>query len=447
MAGRNWAEVSGKLERHRRTIQGLYRSTLRLETHAEGARLSVAEKFGSLAIAGLHWFDGFPESEAFYQGLLENESSIDRIHKILSDAPRLVPYFKQSLSLTELLISGELEEIEDPGDRIERLALDASPQHVAEMYLHARTLLLTQWTLSSDFNLGNRLADLVDSLIRYSAARLDLEFDILALGTFGTRELGPGSDADVLLLIENPERQQAAEKEAQMFLGFLSQLSRYGAPIKLDMRLRPDGGKGLLVRTYDGLKAYDLDGMEMWERFALGRGRLVIGDANAEEIVHHCAYGLPLSPERLLELTKMKRRIETERVKPQHLHREVKLGSGGLSDIEWLVHLYEMRFPVAYLGGSRADMTERIRTLSQARMLNALEADTLVDANRFLRDLRAKIYLLGIDDDLLPENPDKLDRLAHACGFSDGNSLLSRHQSVVEPVRRLYVDGLERLKL
>jgi len=80
-------------------------------------------------------------------------------------------------------------------------------------------------------------------------------------------------------------------------------------------------------------------------------------------------------------------------------------------------------------------------------MLNALEADTLVDANRFLRDLRAKIYLLGIDDDLLPENPDKLDRLAHACGFSDGNSLLSRHQSVVEPVRRLYVDGLERLKL
>lgn len=447
MKERNWEDVSQKLDRHRRTIQGLYRSTLSLETHAEGARLSVAEKFGTLGIACLHWFDSFPESEAFYQGLLENESSIDRVHKILSDAPRLVPAFKQSLSLTELLISGEVVEIENPAKRLETLPLDGSLQLVAETFLHARALLLAQWILSSDFNLGNRLAELIDTLFRYSAERLGLEFDILALGTYGTRELGPGSDGDVLFLIEDPQRQLIAEKQAQLFLGFLAQLSRLGAPIKVDLRLRPDGGKGLLVRTYDGLKTYDLDGMEMWERFALGRARLVVGHAKAEAIVYHCAYGLPLTPERLLELTKMKRRIETERVKPQHLHRDVKLGSGGTTDIEWLVHLNEMRFPTAYSVGMHGDMVDRIRALSQARLLNALEADTLVDAYRFLRELRAKIYLLGIDDDLLPENPDKLDRLAHACGFSDGNSLLSRHQSVVEPVRRLYVDGLERLKL
>jgi hypothetical protein len=70
----------------------------------------------------------------------------------------------------------------------------------------------------------------------------------------------------------------------------------------------------------------------------------------------------------------------------------------------------------------------------------------LTEGRKFLLDLRARIYLLGMDEDLLPENPDKLDRLGHSLGFADGNSLLARHQSVVVAVRRMYTEGLDRLK-
>ena len=99
--------------------------------------------------------------------------------------------------------------------------------------------------------------------------------------------------------------------QAQLLLAFISELQRLGTPIEIDLRLRPEGGKGLLVRTYEGLTAYDFEGMEMWERFALGHARQLQGNPEALRLVMHSAYGLPLTPERIKELTKMKRRIET----------------------------------------------------------------------------------------------------------------------------------------
>ncbi len=443
----SWNKLSSTLESHRRTIQTLYRSTLNLESPGDGHRAQIMGRFGPMATSVLHWFDGFPESGAFYQTLVEDEGGLDRVRQIISASPRLVGNFKGSLALTEMLLSGEILDIEDPAAGIRRTAQDSPAQSLAEAYLYAYTVVLAQWTLEPAFTLSARLVELLDALVERCCVRLGICFDILGLGSFGAAELNPNSDGDLLFLIEEPSEQPKAEKQAQDLLALFSQLKRLGAPIHFDLRLRPEGGKGLLVRTYDGLRAYDLDGMQMWERFALGHARLVYGDQGAASVVSHCAYGLPLTPERVVELAKMKRRVETERVKPQHVHRDVKLGYGGISDIEWLVHLNEMRYPTALKSGTHIGMTDRILALGRAHLLNAVESDILINAHRFLRDLRARIYLLGLEEDLLPENPDKLDRLAAACGFDSGNSLLARHQSTVEPVRRLYIEGLERLKL
>lgn len=446
MGSDSWDSLSRALIDHRRTIQILYRSTFKLEPATSGDRSQVLQELGSLGPAALHWFDGIPESKEFYRGLVNNEGSLDRVRQILANAPRLVAPFKASVSLTELLMSGEIEELDDPSSRIRRLPSTVEPGHLAEVYAHGHTVLLTRWSLTPEFGLGRELANLADALIEHCADRLKIDFDIIGLGSFGTRELGPGSDVDLLLLVSDRDRQAIAEGQAERFLAFLSQLKRLGAPIEYDLRLRPEGSKGLLVRTLDGLRTYDLDGMEMWERFALGHARLITGNAKSLEAVLHSALGLPLTPERLLELTKMKRRVETERVKPQHVRRQVKLGSGGLNDIEWLVHLHEMRYPTATHAGQTTDLESRIKNLLKAGLLNALEGEFLAEAHNYLLSLRTRIYLMGIDDDLLPENPDKLDRLAASCGYPDGNSLLARHQSIVDAVRRMYLEALERLK-
>lgn len=439
----DWRTLSSELDRHRRTIQTLYRRSLHLDANAGGARDQVGERLGS---AALQWFDVLPEGPAFYAGLVENADSLARVERILTDAPRLVGALKESVALTEMLLSGEIEEPADPVARIDRLPLDAAPRTVAEAHRNAETAALAAWTLAPDDHLGERLAAIREAALRHCLRRLHADFDVVATGSFGMQECAPASDADLILLIDRKERHPQAEAQAQEMLALVGALKRLGAPLQVDLRLRPEGGKGLLVRTYDGFRAYDFDGMEMWERFALGHARQIAGNPEGLNVVLHSAYGLPLTPERLRELVKMKRRVETERVRPQHVHRDVKLGYGGLSDIEWLVHLHEMRYPSATKAGTSVRMPERIANLARAGLLNAIEAELVAEARRYLLELRLRIYLQGHEDDLLPENPDRLDRLAHGMGEAGANELLARHRDTTEAVRRLYLEGLERLK-
>jgi [glutamine synthetase] adenylyltransferase / [glutamine synthetase]-adenylyl-L-tyrosine phosphorylase len=442
----DWPALSARLAAHRRTIHTLYRSMLTPEQGQNRDRDSVLERLGVHAPAAAAWFDGLPESDAFYRNLRENEGSLGRVERILEFAPRLVAYLKASVPLTELVMSGEIEEAFEPEQRMEALAPGAPPREVAAAYTHSWAHLLAAWALAPAPGLEASLAHLMDGLVRHVAGRLGASFDVLALGSYGMREFGAGSDADFLFLVENAGAQPVAESEAQNLLAFFGQLKRAGAPVEVDLRLRPEGRSGLLVRTYAGFRAYDFEGMEVWERFALGAARLVLGPEEALRVAQHSAYAIPLTPERLRELARMKRRIETERVQPQHLRRNVKLGAGGLNDIEWLVHLHEMRYPTATRAGEAVSLEERIRAVGRASLLNAVETEVLLDAHRRLLDARAWIYLLGYEPDLVPENPDKLDRLGRAAGYGSGNEFLARHEKTIDQVRRLYEEGLERLR-
>lgn len=446
MGANTWAELDKTLGMHRRTIHTLYKASLGLESTETSERDSVMKELGPYGASAVQWFDVLPEAQAFYSGLAHNEGSIDRVRKILAHAPHLVPYFKQSLPLTELLMSGEIEEEEDATARLKALPAEAPLKKVAETYSSAYARLLAGWVLAPNFDLGECLSDLFEALLDHCLRRIYADLEVLALGSFGNREMSAGSDGDLLLLVPESRQHAEAEVQAQNLLAMMGQLKRYGTPVELDLRLRPEGGKGLLVRTYDGLRAYDFDGMEMWERFALGHARLLRGSEESLAIVQHSAYALPLTPERLKELIKMKRRVETERVQPKHIRRNVKLGYGGLNDIEWLVHLHEMRFPTATKAGSTTRMVERIRNLGRARLLNAVEVEELLAAHRHLLEVRNRLYLLGLADDVVPENPDKLERLSQAYGLTGGNVFLARHQPFIEGVRRLYLEGLERLR-
>jgi glutamate-ammonia-ligase adenylyltransferase len=438
-----WPDLNRSLEFQRRTIQSLYRSILHQEPEQESEREQLGLRLGQRAPALWHWFDVFPEAPAFYRSLSENEGSLRRVLEIVERGPRLVTPFKNSLALTEKLLSGEIEEAEDRTARIRALDPTASPHKVAESLTAAVVTACAQWTLAGEIDLNRALSQIFDELIRHCVTRLEGELDVVALGSFGCSETGPGSDIDLLLLTDRA--QAGAEMAAQELLGLLSHLNRYGPHVEVDLRLRPEGRKGLLVRSYDGFGSYEVGDMEMWERFALGHARLVSGKPDAIDLVRHAAYALPLTPERLQELVAMKRRIETERVKPQHQSRDVKLGHGGLNDIEWTVHLTEMRYPTATRAGETPDMDQRIRNLGRASLLNALEVERLLAARRYLLDLRSRLYLLDLKHDLVPENPDRLERLAAVSGLRDANDFLRTHQEVVGWVRHQFLATLERL--
>lgn len=194
------------------------------------------------------------------------------------------------------------------------------------------------------------------------------------------------------------------------------------------------------------MKQYELESMDFAERFGLGNARMVWGNSEADVILQRAAYAVPLTPERLREIVAAKRRYEAEHVQPKHRRRDVMRGQGGLTDIEWFVHLHELRFPTATYAGSTVDFDKRIANIASARLINSVERDELIEARRHLKEVRHRLILLGLSRDVVPENPDKLARLAHDFGYADGNDFLSYHERVTETVRAIYEEGLERLK-
>jgi glutamate-ammonia-ligase adenylyltransferase len=451
------AALISALDLRRKSIRSLYRSILKQDEEGRGARERISERLASRGLgaetAVFHqWFDALPESEAYYRSVEADEPAIDRVATILRFAPRLISRFKANLSLTDALIGGEIEEVGSDESRWLALPLDASERTVSDAYTNAVAAAEAKWIFAHgpeikkahDHSLEPEMEAAADGLLRYCCRRFQASFDLIALGSYGSGQMSPCSDFDILLLSQTNQRE--AETTAQQILAFLLQLRRFGLEPTVDLRLRPDGQKGLLVRSYNGFGAYEVGDMETWERFALGNGRLVYGSPEALDLVRHAAYATALTPSRLGELADMKERIENERLKPQYQNRDVKLGHGGLSDLEWTVHLLEMRDPQRVEAGSQPVLARRIRNLGRYGVLNAFEVESLLSAQRHLLDLRNWILLLEFPRDVMPENPTRLNRLAQAFGLEDGNELLRVHEPIVAWVRGFMLDTLSRLK-
>ncbi len=442
MGHHSWETLETELSFQRRRIRETYSVALSgTEAEITVRDYVLGRLTSSDRISIASWFDKLPESGEFYRSLKENEGSLERAIMVASTAPSLIASLAENLPITEAIISGEVEEPIEANLPDYRQDGEGLAQAAQTQWLHR----VCAWCLDEGFELGPSLSALYDCLLQTAAAKVKASFDIIALGSYGLLDAGVPSDLDVVLLAPDSVPQAKAESEAQEFLAFINGLKRHGWRIDLDLRLRPEGGQGLLVRSHQGLKSYELDRMEMWERFALGQARLVHGNPASLALVDRVAYASPLTPESLQELVKMKRRIETERVQPQHFKRDIKLGYGGITDIDWLVHLNEMRYPTALEVGKHTSSADRIRRMAQVELINAVERDQLIFARSHLLRVRNLLALLDFVPDILPENPDKLQRLAVAMELKSGYEFQKRHGEVIESVRSIYLGGLERL--
>lgn len=439
-----WEQLEAALGEVRQAVREVYERVVGDDGLLPDSRARVRRRAGQVADALCAWFDHLPEASSFYDVLCENQDSLHRAKRLLVGAPRVVEQVRESVALTEGIVSGEVEEWDGFGSRLGEVAPSCTSAELAAALSHDWTIAAVRWALSETPDLGESLAEIADKAFCLLRRKVGGSFDILALGSYGERETSFSSDFDVVLLTAG--EQASTEKEVQQWISELEQIRRFGSPISVDLRLRPEGGKGLLVRSYGGFANYELEDMEMWERFALGHARLVAGEPEARDVVIKAAYAVPLTPERLRELVAMKRRIEMERVAPQHLRRDVKLGEGSLSDLEWFVHLHEMRFPTATQAGTLTGFDARLRRLLECGLINSVEHDVLGAARKHLLRVRARLWLLGFEGDVIPENPAKLDRLAGALGFLDGNSFLLEHEELRSAVRQIYQEGLERLR-
>lgn len=288
---------------------------------------------------------------------------------------------------------------------------------------------------------------------------------VVGMGKLGGREIGYGSDLDIFFVYRDTGDDDLSERyvrTAQRVLRLVSVPHGDGPGYELDTRLRPSGNQGLLVVSVDAFRRYhgDREGRDPeaadWERQALLRARIVAGDADlgaeVTEIAEHAAYdrGAPPSTGMHALRMRMEREIGRERRGENEPHErlDLKVGYGGIVDVEFAVQFLQMRH-----GGERSlrtpDTEVAIGALEARGLLDAHDATVLLDGYRALRGIEQALRVsTGTGTSVLEAGKAKVALLARRLGMRDGpggsaaQALFAHVHSVNRDVRSVYLSVL-----
>ncbi|HEY2430839.1 MAG TPA: bifunctional [glutamine synthetase] adenylyltransferase/[glutamine synthetase]-adenylyl-L-tyrosine phosphorylase [Acidimicrobiales bacterium] len=268
---------------------------------------------------------------------------------------------------------------------------------------------------------------------------LSVPVAVIAMGRFGGAELSYASDLDVIVVHGGGSDRDAAA--AERVTTELSRLVNGPTPTErlwtLDLGLRPEGKQGPLARSLAGYEEYYRRWAQTWERQALLRGRFAAGDEElgdrfADVARRFLAREVTEDDER--EIRRMKARIERERIPATddpafHL----KLGRGGLADVEWTVQLLQLRHELWGHPGTMA----ALRALTAAGHVDGEDAAALAAAYEYCERTRNRLYLVrGAPGDALPARPDQLGKLARSLATT-GPDLREEYQRVTRRCRQV----------
>jgi [glutamine synthetase] adenylyltransferase / [glutamine synthetase]-adenylyl-L-tyrosine phosphorylase len=268
---------------------------------------------------------------------------------------------------------------------------------------------------------------------------------VIGMGRLGGRELGYGSDADVLFVCDPADGVQdsAAVKWAMTVAEQIRALlgtPSADPPLEVDANLRPEGRSGPLVRTLASYAAYYEQWAQPWEIQALLRADAVAGDADLGQrflrLVDKTRYPSGgVSAEAVLEIRRMKARVDSERLpRGADPKTHTKLGRGGLADIEWTVQLLQLRYASEIEALHNTSTLESLDAAAEAGLLAGEDADLLREA--WLTATRARnalVLVRGKPTDQLPGPGRLLNTVAVAAGWArngDGGEFLDNYLRV-----------------
>lgn len=335
----------------------------------------------------------------------------------------------------------------------------AQAQHVLRIW-RRRAMLRIAWRdiagRASVVETLAALSDLADAVIRaaVSVAQTELEpifgkardadgqlvpLIVLGMGKLGGRELNFSSDIDLILLFS-----QAGQTDGARFVDNQEYFNRLGRELirlidartedgfvfRVDMRLRPFGDSGSLVVSLTALEEYLQQHGRDWERYAWIKARAIVGAqayaASYQEFVRPFVYRRYLDYGVFESLRDMKALIARE-VSRRDLDRHLKLGPGGIREIEFIVQSLQL-----VRGGSdrrlqNASLLEVLPVLAGSKLLPSGAVDELTDAYSVLR--KAENALQMIRDEQthsLPQDSQDRARLSLNMGLKDWSATAAR---------------------
>ncbi len=286
--------------------------------------------------------------------------------------------------------------------------------------------LLGRVSLEGSIGQVSDLADtILDEVFNIVSSRFfdsPAPFAVLALGKLGGRELNFSSDVDLVYVHGNDADHSAMTRFGKEYTRALTQFTAEGHLYRVDLRLRPMGKTGEIVYPLEACLHYYQTWADTFDRLALMKCRCVAGDRSLGQLfvssIQDFVFRKYLDTAALEEIRWMKRRTDRRLRQREEIHRNIKLGEGGIREIEFFVQAFQLLY-----GGLHPE----IRTPNTLAALNRLvdhgfvlpkDYQALRRAYIHLRDLENKLQLVNdLQTHTLPESDQDLARCAKRMGY------------------------------
>ena len=276
------------------------------------------------------------------------------------------------------------------------------------------------------------------------------DFTILAMGKLGGGELNFSSDVDLSFLYGS-DHEQAGSIEAfdyfrrlgQKIAAALNDLTGEGYVYRVDLRLRPEGHGSKIVNSLEDYKKYFHSRLRTWERLALLKAFPVAGSRELGSSFLSTAdpfiYELPFNDKELEDVRQMKRQIDQEMSRRDQKDRNVKLGTGGIREIELITQSLQVRFGRRFPEIRQRNTLKALGSLGNQLLISAEECETLTKAYLFLRDVENKLQMVNdAQTHSLPRTHEELTTCARLLGYPAAEPFLRDYQNHTGQVNRVF---------
>jgi glutamate-ammonia-ligase adenylyltransferase len=396
--------------------------------------------------------------------LLEARPGLARLFaKVLAHAPTLADQLARRPELFEGLFDASSFEMPPPAEEFAHLLSRSMQGHPYDVALDQARRLVNERRFALGVQLIDRRRDPLEVANGYArvaegtllalgdVARLEFEalhgrmtdgeLIILGLGRLGGCELTHASDLDIIYLHSAPEGVPSNgpkplgpndyfNRLASRVTAALSVPTAAGPLYDVDVRLRPEGAKGMLVVSLDAFERYQREHAWTWEHMALCRARPVYGSPEVRSRAA-AAIGQILGMKRdpaKIAADAAKMRADIQKHKPPQSALDVKLGPGGLVDLEFAVHVLQLTRGIG--------VDPRLEVALGALAADSLIQTNVLDAQKLLTTMLVMMRLVAPGD--VKPTAETWQLVAEACGAANWDELLAEHDAARQSISNLW---------
>jgi glutamate-ammonia-ligase adenylyltransferase len=290
-------------------------------------------------------------------------------------------------------------------------------------------------------------------------------FCVIGMGKLGGEELNFSSDVDLMYVYTSYQGQTAGVRRDGTLHGQISNHEYFvalarrltnliggkgpeGEAFRVDLRLRPDGTQGQLALSLLSYEAYYARLGQTWEKMALLRARPVAGDAQlgAEfmALIQPFIYQRHLDPEGIQQLQRMKQQIDGQIADKAQSRTNVKLGLGGIREIEFFVQILQLLFGGRYPALQERHTLRALRMLQHSGFVSAEVAATLQQTYKYLRRVEHVLQMeQGSQTHTLPRSAAQQQRLARYFGYGTWEEFYHDYRERTDTVHALFTAAFE----